>query len=103
LAAQIEILPELALQALELPCLAAEFLLLRAAVGLAQGQAVFLELPLQGLDLLLELAQILLARREFFSSFLVARSAGNGLTIDAIGVDEPDFQLRGLCLRCQAA
>src|SRR6185436_5774275 len=73
-----------------------ELLLPVAAVALAHGKTVFFELALQRLDLLIGLAQLLLARRELLLELLGCPLRWSRFAVDAVSVDEPDLEIRGL-------
>ena len=90
-AAQVEVLAELALRALEVARQVREVALLVAPLGLGHRGAVLLELRLQVAHLLGELLDLGVARRELLLELLLRALGGRRLAEQALGVDEADL------------
>src|SRR5512139_736711 len=90
-AAQVEVLAELAALALQLSVEVAEVALLRLALAVRHGHAVLVELRLQVARLLGELLQRLFACGELALQLLLRGHRQRGLAQQALGVDEADL------------
>jgi hypothetical protein len=92
-AAQVEVLADLALQPLEVAADVGELALLLAARGLRHGDVLALQLLLQVAPLLLDLGQLHVARGELALEHLLGALGGGRLAEHALGIDEPDLHL----------
>src|SRR3990172_6366416 len=86
----VQILADFALPALEIAVQIAEFALLVAALGLAHGHRVLLQLVLHALELIGDLGELLVALLELGLDLLLRPHGGRGVAQDALGVDEAD-------------
>src|SRR5688572_5483984 len=100
-APRVEVLAELALLALEVSVELAEVAFLGAALVLAHGDRVLLQVVLQLLQLAGDLGQLLVALLELGLDLLLRALRGRGLAQDALRVDEAELarESRRLCAR----
>ena len=94
-AAQVDVLAELALHALQVARLVGEVALLVAPLGLAHRRAVLVEHRLQVAHLLAQLLQVGVARREFLLELLLRALGRRGVAEQPLGVDEADLVVGG--------
>src|SRR5688572_13659085 len=92
--AQVQVLADLALQALEVAADVGELALLLAARRLRHRDVLLLQLGLQVAALLLDAAELGVARRELALEHLLRALGGRGLAEHALGVHEADLHLR---------
>src|SRR6185312_3178500 len=101
-AAQVEVLADLALHALEVAADVGELPLLLAPLRLGEGDVLALQLRLQVAPLLLDLGEVLVARGELALELLLGALGGCGLAEHPLGVHEADLELRRPCLHRDA-
>src|SRR5712692_6684735 len=104
-AALVQVLAELALPALEIAVLLGEFALLAAALRLAHGHRVLLDVVLHALELLGHLGELLVALLELGLDLLLRAHRRDRVAQDALGVDEAELagqrRRRRLVLGCK--
>src|SRR5579864_6223171 len=96
-AAQIEILAELALHPLQVARLVREIALLVAPLGIGHRRAVLVEQRLHVTHLFRELLDLRIASREFLFYLRLCALCGRRLAEQPLGVDEADLVLGGRC------
>src|SRR5918992_2792263 len=90
----VQVLAELALLALEIAVEIAELALLRAALSLAHGHGVLVELSLHALQLVGDRGELAVALLELGLDLLLRAHRGHRVAQDALGMHEPELACR---------